>query len=164
MNVRSIQVLRNRPLSSTATLAIKEGQKGNMSAQSCKARGNGLDEETSHTPVSHWPLHGTNVRKKASEVKSRKAPWSKKKEQPHGPEAGWAFFCVSGTWVWTDRLTALCKSSQVLVNMETAQNHSNVIEPFPHPWHGAELSHRGSHASSSVSLEPAPHRSKALEP
>lgn len=60
--------------------------------------------------------------------------------------------------VGLDRSThSLCKPSQVLVNMETAQNHSNVTEPFPHPWHGAKLSHRGSHASSSVSLEPAPH-------
>lgn len=74
MNVRTIQVLRNRALSSAATLAVKEVQRGDMSAQSCKARGNGLDEETSDTPVSHWLLLGTNVRKKASEVMSRKAP------------------------------------------------------------------------------------------
>lgn len=51
-----------------------------MSAQSCKARGNGLGEETSDTPMSHLILLGINIRKTASEVKSRKAPWSKKKE------------------------------------------------------------------------------------
>lgn len=74
-----------------------------MSAQNSKARGNGLDEETSDTPVSHWLLLGTNARKKASEVKSRKAPWNKKKECPHGPRSRLGIpLCFRDTGLRTD--------------------------------------------------------------
>lgn len=62
-------------------------REGDISAQSCKARRSGLGEETSDTSVSHWLLLGISIRKKVSEVKSRKAPWSKKSGLM-APEAG----------------------------------------------------------------------------
>lgn len=89
-------------------------------------------------------------------------PQSKRKERPHAPEAGWAFLCFRDIGLRTGWLTDICLPSHISVHMETAENHSKVTEPFPHPWHGAELSHAGAHVSSCVSPEPVLCHSKAI--